>query len=196
MAIMRVRTQLTGSQGLPGLSTVYANGTTVTPSGADASDMVARVRAFWAAIAALLPASSIVLVSGQVDVIDPSNGALTSALSVAAPASVLGTGGASLPLAAAMLLTAETGLILNGRRFRGRTFVSPVSTAVNVGGLTTSGSRTTMTTAANNMLIGATSSVPVVWHRPKLPGPLGGSASPVITYSVGSNFAILKSRRD
>lgn len=196
MSIMRVRTVIGGAQGLPGLSTTYWNGTTSTPSGADASDVVARVRAFWFAIVGLLPTAATAQVSGQVDLIDPANGALTGSLVVTNPALVTGSGGGTLPPASAILLTAQTGTILNGRRFRGRTFISPVASGAMTAGAVSAGSITTTQTAANNMLIGATSSVPVVWHRPKLPGPLGGSVTPTISFSVGSVFAVLRSRRD
>lgn len=196
MAIMRIRTVLTGIQGLPGLSTLYASGAGASPVTADASDMVARVRAFWNALAAVLPSGMFTLTSGQVDVLDPANGALTSVLTVTSPASTTGTGTEALPLATSILLTAETGVILNGRRFRGRTFISPVDQVNNVDGLVTSAARTTVQNAANAMLTGATASKPVVWHRPQLPGPLGGSVSPVTTYVAGSNFAVLRSRRD
>jgi hypothetical protein len=36
----------------------------------------------------------------------------------------------------------------------------------------------------------------VVWHRPKAPGPTGGSVSATLSFSVGSNFGVLTSRRD
>ena len=196
MAIMRVRAQITGSQGLPGLSTIYARGTAATPSSADCSDMVARVRAFWNALVGLQPAGCIILVSGDVDVLDETNGALVTGFSVAAPATVLGTGSEALPLATSVLLTHQTGTILNGRRLRGRTFISPVSDSVNVDGLTASAARATIIAAATAMITGATASFPVVWHRPKLPGPLGGSIAPTTSFSVGSNFAVLTSRRD
>lgn len=196
MSIMRIRTVLSGAQGLPGLSTLYFNGTTATPNGPDAADVVARVRAFWFAIIGSLPTGNTAQVSGQVDLLDPSNGALVGSLVVTAPAIVTGTGGGTLPPANAILLTGQTGTILNGRRFRGRTFISPVASGTGSAGNVAAGTITAMTTAANNMLIGTTSSVPVVWHRPKLPGPLGGSVTPTITFTVGSVFAVLRSRRD
>lgn len=196
MGIMRVRATLTGTQGLPGLSTLYAFGTSATPSSADCSDMVARVRAFWEAIKALMPAGVFVLVSGDVDVLDETNGALVTGFAVASPATVVATGSEALPLATSMLLTHQTGTIIDGRRLKGRTFISPVSDSTNIDGLTTSASRATIAAAANAMITGSTSSFPVVWHRPKLPGPFGGTIAPTTSFSVGSNYATLRSRRD
>ena len=196
MSIMRIRTVISGSQGLPGLSTTYANGASATPVTADAADMVARVRAFWDGIKTLLPSTSIILVSGQVDLLDPANGELTGGLSVTAPSAVLGTGSESLPQATSILLQCETGVIIAGRRLRGRTFISPVDQVTNIDGLVGSASRNTIITSATTSLTGVTTSAPVVWHRPKAPGPTGGSVSPVTSYNVGSNFAVLRSRRD
>lgn len=196
MSIMRVRTVIQGSQGLPGLSTLYANGTSATPNNADAADMVARVRAFWDSIKANLPTANTFLVQGSVDLLDPATGALSGSLSVTAPATVTGTGGGQLPPANAILLTGQTGVVVNGRRLRGRTFISPVASVAMTAGLVNSGVAATIAASANLSLTGVTASVPVVWHRPKLPGPLGGSVSPVTTYTVGSQFAVLRSRRD
>ena len=196
MSIMRIRTVISGLQGLPGLSTLYANGASATPVSADAVDMVARVRAFWNAIGAQLPSPVFTLTSGEVDLLDPANGALVGSLSVTGPASTAGTDTEALPLATAILLVGETGVILSGRRLRGRTFISPAGQTTNVDGVVTSATRTAIQTAANVMRTGTTASAPVVWHRPKLPGPLGGSVSPVTTYVVRSNYAVLRSRRD
>jgi len=196
MSIMRIRTVISGTQGLPGLATWYFNGTSATPNGADAADACARVRAFFDGIKGLLPTANTFQVSGAVDLLDPATGALSGSLSVTAPAVVTGTGGGQLPPANAILLTGQTGVIIAGRRLRGRSFISPVASGAMNAGLVSSGAISTTTTSANLSLTGVTASVPVVWHRPQAPGPSGGSVSPVTTYSVGSTFAVLRSRRD
>lgn len=196
MSIMRIRAVISGTQGLPGLSTWYYNGTTATPDAADAADAVARVRAFFDGIKGLLPTANVITVSGGVDLLDPANGDLTGSLSVTAPATVTGTGGGQLPPANAILLTGQTGVIIAGRRLRGRSFISPCASGAMTAGLVSSAAASTVVTSATVSLTGVTSSAPVVWHRPKAPGPTGGSVSPVTTYSVGSTFAVLRSRRD
>jgi len=196
MSIMRIRATIAGTQGLPGLSTWYYNGTTSTPSNADAADAVARVRAFFDGIKGLLPTANTVQVSGSVDLLDPATGALTGSQSVTAPSIVTGTGGGPLPPANAILLTGQTAVIIAGRRLRGRSFISPVASGTQTSGLVSSAAIATTITSANTSLTGVTSSVPVVWHRPQPPGPSGGSVSPVTTYSVGSTYAVLRSRRD
>lgn len=196
MTIMRIRTVLTGTVGLPGLNTFYANGASSTPITADATDMVARVRAFWNAIVATLPTAMTAVVSPQVDLIDPATGALTGGLVGATPLTVTGTGGTALPLASMALLVASTGTIVNGRRLQGRSFIGPLAATVNNLGSLGPAQGAVISSAATNMLTGTTSSVPVVWHRPKLPGPAGGSVAPVTGFVTRTPFAVLRSRRD
>jgi hypothetical protein len=63
-------------------------------------------------------------------------------------------------------------------------------------GRPTAAIRTSTTTAANVMRTGTTTSAPVVWHRPLPLGIGGGFATLVSDYSVGVDFAVLRSRRD
>lgn len=196
MSFMRVRTVITGAQGLPGLSTFYFNGTTASPSGADAADVVARVRAFWEAIKAYYPAGTSTQVSGAVDLLDPADGALTGSLAVTAPAVSNGSGSTPLPPATAMLLRHETGVIVAGRRLRGRSFISPLATAASLSGVVAPTVVSATNIAAAAMLTGATSSVPVVWHRPVAPGPSGGSVTATVSFATQTQFAVLRSRRD
>lgn len=196
MTIMRTRTTITGSQGLPGVMTLYFNGTTTTPVTADAVDVCARVRAFCAAINTVFPNTVTLQVQGQVDCLDPLNGALAASLSVTPPAVVAGTSPSALPAATAILLQHNTGVITGGRRLRGRSFLSPCSTATMISGLPSAAIANTITTAANVMRTGTTSSAPVVWHRPLPLGIGGGFATLVSDYSVGVQYAVLRSRRD
>lgn len=194
--IMRVRTTIQGIQGLPGLSTVYARGTASTPTNADADDMLARVRAFWLALIGVLPTSIVAQVQGQVDLITETTGALGGSLSRTSPAAVTGTGGGAGPIAAAVVLQLQTGVIINGRRLRGRSFISPVATGANSGGFVSAATISTTVAAGVAMLTGTTASKPVVWHRPNPVGAANGSAFDVSAYAVGPNFGVLRSRRD
>jgi hypothetical protein len=194
--IMRIRSVIAGTQGTPGLSTLYAVGSLATPVAADALDMVGRVRAFWNAIITLLPTLTTVNVQSQVDLLDVATGALVGGLAPAAPATVTGTGGSALPFAAAALLVGNTGIVINGRRLQGRTFISPLAATTNNAGNFGNAQQTTLTNAANAMLTGSSSSFPVVWHRPKAPGPAGGVGVAVLTYTARTPYAILRSRRD
>lgn len=194
--IMRIRTVLGGTQGLPGLSTTYANGAGASPILADATDMVARVRVFWASLAILLPAGNTAQVSGLVDVLNPVDGTLVGTFSVATPALVTGGGGTAAPLAAAVLLVQNTGVIINGRKLLGRTFISPIGVGSNVNGFVKAADQASILAAAGVTLTGSTASVPVVWHRPNPLTGAAGSAHPVNAFVVRGNFAVLRSRRD
>lgn len=196
MVMMRVRTVLDGVQGLPGLATAYFNGASSTPVAADATDVVGRVRAFWLAIASLIPAPVVYHVSNQVDLIDPADGQLVGGLAPAAVLQVAGTGGASGPAPVAFLLVLNTGSIVNGRRLQGRWFIAPAPASVNSAGSFGTAQQATLTAAAAGMLTGGTASVPVVWHRPKVTPFSPGIVAPVTGYASRTPFAVLRSRRD
>lgn len=196
MAIMRVRTTISGSQGLPGVFTMYFNGSTTSPSSGDAADVCARVRTFLDAIKTVFPNTTTLQVLGTVDTLLPADGQLITSLAVTPPASVAGTSPSALPAATAILLQHNTGVIVNGRRIRGRSFLSPTATAVMTSGLPSAAISTTITTAANVMITGATSSAPVVWSRPLPLGAGAGFATPTTAFAVGTQFAVLRSRRD
>lgn len=196
LVMMRIRTVITGTQGTPGLSTVYATGAGVTPIAADALDMVGRVRTFWNALITMLPSLITAQVQSQVDLIDPATGDLVGGLNPAAPAVVTGTGGAALPFAAAALLVANTGVIVNQRRLQGRTFISPLAATVNNAGNFGTAQSLAVTAAATNMLTGSTTSTPCVWHRPTELFPAAGTQAPVSGYTTRIPYAVLKSRRD
>lgn len=196
MSIMRIRATISGGQGLPGVFTLYANGSTTTPSTPDAADVCARVRVFTDAIKAYFHSSTTWQVQGQVDLLDPANASLVGSLSVTAPAVVTGTGSTRLPPASAVLLQHNTGVIVAGRRQKGRSFISPLADAINSGGVPLAAAVTIIQNAANVMLTGTTSSVPVVWHRPLPLGIGGGFATAVTGFTVAPYFAVLRSRRD
>lgn len=196
MSIMRVRTAISGTQGLPGLFTMYFLGSTTTPSTIDAADVCARVRAFLNSIPTVFPNTVTLQVSGDVDILDPAVGVLVGALSVSAPAAVSGTSPSELPAATALLLQHNTGVVVGGRRQKGRSFLSPAATAIMSAGLPTSAIRTSVATAANVMRTGTTTSVPCVWHRPSPPLAGNGFVTPTSNFTVSSTFAVLRSRRD
>ena len=74
--ISRVRATINYGLGGPGLGTFYFGSNTGSPTSAELLDMVARVRAFYAALITLLTPSTSVLVQGQVDTLDEATGTL------------------------------------------------------------------------------------------------------------------------
>lgn len=196
MAIMRVRFQIQGTTGLPGLHTTYWTGASSNPVAADALDVVARVRAFWNACVTLIPNTVTVSCNQAVDVLDQITGALTGQLAAGSPANVLGTGTGELPRATMMLLRYNTAMVINRRRLMGRSFIGPNAQLVNNNGSVLAASQTALLTAATQLNSGATASQLVVWHRPTDLAPAGGLTAPVISYATNTEFSVLRSRRD
>lgn len=203
MVMMRVRTIITVGQGLPGLFTLYFNGSSPTPITADATDVCARVRTFANAIIGLLPTGQLWSVQPAVDLVDSVDGQLAGGLVATTPALVTGTGGTVAPTATEMLLAANTGLVVNGRRLQGRSFIGPCAiTVVSGTGQLGPTQQTTLQNAANVMISGSTTSFPVVWHRPKKAGPGGvpaatpGTNAAVTSFTARAPLAVLRSRRD
>lgn len=196
MSIMRIRFQITGLGGLPGVHTTYWNGASSTPTVADATDCAGRVRAFWDGIKGLLAAGVTITCNVPADVLDVPTAALLTQLSVGAPANVVSTGSAELPKATMLLLRYNTGLVINRRLLRGRSFIGPLATNTNANGSPTTTALNTLVTSAALLNTGATASSLVVWHRPTDLAPSSGQVAGVISYASNTEFSVLRSRRD
>jgi len=197
-SIMRVRFNITVGTGLPGLHTTYFRGASSSPVSADALDVAARVRAFWVAAASIFCTTTGMQTSGAVDLVEDTNGLLTGGLSGGSPAGVSGTATANYsPLASMVLLRLQTGVIRNGRRVQGRIFLGPAAqTTQTNGGVPTAAAGTAATNAGAALGSGATTTHPVVWHRPHLAIGSPGEAISISGYQAGPEFAVLRSRRD
>lgn len=194
--ILRVRATLVYGTGGPGVHTSYWIPGTTGGVTADASDAVARVRAFFAAVAAQYPNSTTVTVQTDVAQINDNTGALIGGLTAATVGTVVGTGGSVVgPLAGMALLRLRTGLVVNGRRLAGRWYCGPLGTGAQsaAGGIAT-GTITAFNSAGATMLAaGATSTVLAVWNRP---GATVGLSTAVTGVSTWDQMAVLRSRRD
>lgn len=196
MTLMRVRTVLNGWPGGPGLNTFYFDATT-TPSNTVAADVVGRVRAFWNSSAALFPTTFSAQVQANVDQLDETTGTLLGTFVGGAPAVVAGASGTAYNAFATMvLLRLNTGVVLNGRRVVGRSFIGPVTSTVDQGGNPLLSNVTTLLAAATAMLTGSTSAIPEVWHRPFPKGSGTGREFFVTNFTAAPYFAVLRSRRD
>jgi hypothetical protein len=199
-AIMRIRTELSGWQGAPGLSTLYFLPATVGGSNTDAADCAARVRAAWNAARGLFTTQFNALVQPQVDVIDDATGLLVGSLSGGSPVGVTGNNGTAFESIATMaLLQMGTAVILRGRKLRGRLFLGPVATPnVTSDGQLLLATGSTVAAAFAATLSGSTASVPVIWDRPgKAPHPVhAGTSATVTTWACPARLSVLRSRRD
>lgn len=199
VSIMRVRTVLSGFTGAPGLNTFYFRPGTVGGSVADATDVCARVRAFWNGIAGILPSTMIAATAAIADVIDDTTGTLVGAFaSTTPPTAVAGSGaGEAYAPQVAALLQLNTASFFSGRRIQGRSFISPLTEAAILGGVVPVATVSTITgSALTNLTPGAppTSSALQVWRRPR--GATPGASYIVTAFAVPVKTATLKSRRD
>ena len=196
MSIMRIRYQITGPGGLPGLHTTFWKGAAAVPVAADAADVAGRVRAFWNSFAPQLANTVTVSPVGPADVLDEPTGQLLSQLAIGSPANVVGTGTGELPKATMVLLKYSTSIVINGRFLRGRSFIGPLGTGANTGGVVVAATNTALITASVFLGTGATASSHQVWHRPTQLSPSSGQASAVTSYGTNTEFSVLRSRRD
>jgi hypothetical protein len=197
--IFRARAVLNGWSGGPGLNTFYFRPGTVGGSVSDATDVLARVRAFWNAISAQLPAALTIATAPTVDALEDTTGVLVgSYASSAPPTAVTGTGVTEFYAPQVMcLLQMNTTAFVAGRRVQGRSFIGPVTEGAIAAGSVSTATISAITGAALLQLTPSsppTPSFPVVWRRPR-PGVPGGSYS-VTAFSMPTKTATLKSRRD
>lgn len=142
-----------------------------------------------------------VQVQPQIDEFDVATGALLgSAAMTVVPAASPGqiTNATAFAGGAGFCLTWNTGLILNRRRVRGRTFMVPGMGCYDIDGTLTSAAVTAIGTAATTFLA-LTAPRPNVWSRQyntsSPPVQVGGALAPVDSYTLRDNAAQLRSRR-
>lgn len=179
----RIRVEWAGVVG-PGVSTFYSEE-------ADAAAAYAAVRTFFDAIKTLLVPSVTLTFPNTGDLIDVGTGQISGSWSATSAGSVTGTATTVMRAAGVgAFVRWETGGIINGRRVRGRTFITEVSTGFyESNGTLTSGSITTLQSAAQTL---ASSGLIAIYSR--LPGG-GGALSGVSSASVPDRVTSLRSRR-
>lgn len=159
MTIARVNSAWQNWPGAPGVTTFYAS---PTPLQAD----IDSVRAFFFALAGLLPTGLTIQVPSSGDNIDETDGTITGTWSVGVtPAVVTGTGaGAYAGNAGAVVHWLSNGIVA-GRRVRGRSFIVPIiSSSYDTAGSLSAATITTLTNAATAL---ESSAFPMtVWARP------------------------------
>lgn len=193
--LLRIRTELNGWSGGPGLSTFYFDPGVVTVDAAMVTGVTGRVRQYFDAWKAFMPIGNTAQVSPVADVLDYATGALTGQVSAGAAPSVVTGGGAGGygPAFVCAVGRLTTNSFINGKRVRGRTYAGPLSanftdSLAPEGGLTAAvqSGLVLMNTAAGGPAL-------VVWHRPTSGS--GGAIAGVVNTSVATTFGILKSRR-
>lgn len=181
--MLRIQTVFTGIVGSPYLSTMFFESTGL----AEMVDAQSAVRGFWEDLAGLMQSATTIQVQSDVDVIDPVTGHITATGS--APVAVLQAGGnAPLPQATQGLVRWRSGVFVNGKEIRGRTFLPSMANDAQLGGKPSSALKVTADAAAAALLAAPVNLV--VWSRKN------GMSAPVTSGSTWSEFAVLRSRRD
>lgn len=196
--MLRSASVWSGFSGAPGYTNLYWRPGTGGGSVADASDISARVRAFWLALAPVLPTSVKLDVNPTCEAIEDTTGQLVGAFTGSTPAQVVGSGGANYaPRTAAWCMRAKTNLVVGGRFLQGRFFLTPLYQNAFASADGTPFGFATAQTAANAMLTGGgTASFPVTWGRPVDTPFRAGTSGPIVSYAVLPFASVLRSRRD
>lgn len=197
-SIMRARfsAQPTGYAHPALLQTFWRPGTS-GGSTADATDVLARVRACLFAARTYFGTTCTWHASTEVDVLEDLTGAITGTFVGADPTDVTGSATLdSLSPALATLIKANTSLIVGRRFLKGRLFLAGPTEAMSGPAGYPTIAPATLEAAFNAMLTGgSTASFPVIWHRPNPAGSSTGTSGPVISYQMQTSYWGTQRRR-
>jgi len=198
--VYRVRAVWSGFQGAPGYSNFSFMDLT-TDAARNAAG--AGVKNFFTSLAGFLSTAWSISVQGEVTEWDMATGQLTGAATMTTvPTAQVGTGTpAAYAGGSGLCVTWKTGLIFNGRRVIGRTFVVPALGCYETDGTLTAGAITAANTAATQ-LIGVSGADFAIWAKTftkptdgTKPVQIGGNLAPATSYAVKDMASQLRSRR-
>lgn len=186
--MLRVTTQWTGLQGMPGYTTLHFSG----PDDQAGADFAASLtEAIWAGLDAQIWSGITSLVLPNVEAIDPVTGATTGSFGVTTTPDTKAASGDPQPVATQGLVQLRTGLYVAGREIRGRVFIPGSVDNADLAG-SPNPSYTGALAAVFNTAIadGQAGGTPlVVWS------PTRGQAADVTTATAWNQWAVLRSRR-
>lgn len=185
--MLRVRTAFSGVQGAPWLATHYFTNATEDATAAQAA--VNAVGAFWTAVRTYILSTVSWSVQGTVEAMDLS-GHPTGTFAVT-PSNSLGSASTQgMPAAAQICVGWHTGVYLNHREVRGRTFIPGLAATSGATNGTVGATPAATVQTAANALLGASGAKLSVWSK------RWSGTSPVSSAIVMPSFAVLRSRRD
>lgn len=185
MADLRVvKVAWTGLTGLPGVSVFHTS---------SADDATANLGTWFTAIKAYFPTGLQWTIPSSGDTISDLDGTLTGGWSGGTAASVIATGGGFYAAGTGAFIRWGTGLIVGGRRLKGRTFLCPITTgSYDADGTIAAATITAVNTATNTLV--ATNKL-VVWHRPSVSGASDGASTTITSGAIADQVTSLKTRR-
>lgn len=203
MANVSVMTAVqTGYTGAPGYTKIHLGEINTS---VDANSAGAAFRAFLDALKAFWVVGWNYTITPTVQQYDVSTGKLVSEVGMTTPPTAVngtvtaGTGAAAYAGGTGLVLNWVTGVIVNGRKVRGRTFIVPVVQGLFSTDGTISSATITTCQAAGATFIGALSTHMQVWSRQfdnaKPPNQIGGQVHDVQTILVPDRAAQLRTRR-
>lgn len=144
-------------------------------------------------LAGVIPSGVSIVFPTSGDVIEDTTGDLVGVWTGTAASPTSGGGTAAAAAGVGSCISWSTGGIVNGRKLRGRTFLSPLSVAAYEadGTLTAAALSGSNACAAGIMAFGPLA----VWHRPTTPGGSDGTSYGVISKKVTDRVSSLRSRR-
>lgn len=198
--MLKVKVRWAGFTGSPGWSNFFFRDFSGTgePTSDQAAPAVARVNTFFTAIKDRFTPNVNWTIQPDVEVVQETNGNLVDIFNTTATAPIVGSNTILTYAApAGVVVTWRTGIVRNGRRVRGRTFLVPTSSACfQADGSIETASLSIFQNAANALCNSTGSPDLGVWARPSAPGANDGSWSLVNSATVPDMAAILRSRRD
>jgi len=175
---------LDGVTGSPYLSTHYFDFDTGTPA-----DAFAKLSTFWNAVDDTFSTSQTWKIQDEYATIDTATGAATGFGTESGDDGVGTASDEILPPANQVLIKWATGVVINGRRLNGHTYIPGLTQVANDNG-NVLGSTAGVILAAAADLGSEGTAVLEIWSR------AGGVGESVIGAAVSGKFAVLRSRRD
>lgn len=188
-SIMKQTAVWTGFPGAPGYSNFYhlISGGEAAAAQAGTND----VTNLFNDLQGFLPGTSSVIVDPVVQILNDLNGDVIGEVTVATPGpSVAGTSAGGYASNSGCAVEWGTGVFLNGKRLRGRTYLVPTAGTFDTDGTLTSGALGTLSSAASRIVNGTVQFV--VWHRPV--NNIGGVSHVIQSALVRDHAYVLRSR--
>lgn len=196
-AIQRCRVVWTGFNGSPGVSTFY---------GLDGVTLAPLIGQFFNGIKAIFPTGLQITVEQGGDTIEDTTGVLLGAWGTGGGAGFPGSGAGGYSAPAGEMVRWSTGIVLDGHRVRGRTFLVPIiASAYDTDGTITAAAVTELQLKSGDLVTGATGNL-LIWHRPRV-ARAATATRPAVTARLGGHAfvtgssavdkaVVLRSRRD
>jgi len=184
-----VTVNLSGFPGGPGTNTFYFDGT--------ATYNLTALHDLYGLILAYIPSNVTITMPTTGVTINDIDGSLVGGWTKAATSTMTGSNTGNYAGGVGATMRWETGVVQDGHRVRGRTYLVPLANLTFDADGTLTGAAKTLLQNTANSTVAAYGTAMKVWHRPRATGiPHIGSAWTILSAVVPDKSAILRSRRD